>query len=354
MQGDFTSVLFIALQKYRRRKAAFFFIIVYTLYYIAISLAVVSKENYYRKGDERLISKQARVLKWLSGCLPRRLLAVQFSLKQSTLDIIEVLWKFSRIKKPIFRRRLITENFKIGSVVCEWLYARPEQKERVIFFLHGGGYLKGGLSGARNRSMKYAVKTSASIFIADYRSSAVAPFPAALDDSILGYEKLLEVAPDAEIILLGDSAGGGLALAVMEIIKEKGLRPPKIIIVNSPWTDLNCDNDEYEKREKTDVILQKIFLEKCAKLYADGAYNNPYVSPIFADFSGFPPMYIHVGTDEILCQDSISLAEKVKEQGGEVHLHVWEGMFHMFHYLDVICPESAAACKEIYSTIDEL
>ena len=300
------------------------------------------------------ISRMGKTIKIFSSMLPRRMLATNFSLKQSTLSIFEKLWKNSKRKKPIFRRGLTVENHNINNVLCEWLYKSEEQKNKIVFYLHGGAYLSGGLSEARNRSMRYAVNTSASLFVVDYRTSAVEAFPAALNDSIVAYKYLLEIAPDAEIIIIGDSAGGGLALATVLKICEKGIKQPKKIILNSPWTDLTCEAETYQTKQEQDVVLEGIFLRKCARLYAGHDFKNPYVSPIFADFKGFPPIDVHVGTDEILLNDSIKLCEIAKAQGVDVKLTVWDEMFHMFHYWEGICKESTMVCKEIYSAIDNL
>ena len=299
------------------------------------------------------ISKTAGLLKLFSSMLPRKLMATSFSLKQSTLNIFEAMWNISKHKKPIFRKKLTVEEHSINGVSCEWLYKSPEQKSKVVFYLHGGAYLSGGLSNSRNRSMRYAVNTSASLFVVDYRTSAVAPFPAALEDSYAAYKYLKEIAPDSEIIIIGDSAGGGLALATILKVLENSVNSPSRIILNSPWTDLTCSAETYQTKQEADVVLEGVFLKKCAKLYGNGDYKNPYISPIFADFTGFPPIYINVGTDEILLDDSIKLKEIAQTQGVKVNLNVWDGMFHMFHYWEGFAKESTQVCKEIYKVIDD-
>lgn len=299
------------------------------------------------------ISMMSRTLKLLSRMLPRKLMATSFSLKQSTLNLFEAMWNISKHKKPIFRRNLVVEEHSPSGISCEWLYKSPEQKNKVVFYLHGGAYLSGGLSAARNRSMRYAVNTSASLFVVDYRTSAVEIFPAALNDSFAAYKYLLEIAPDAEIIVVGDSAGGGLALSTVLKANENGIKLPSRMILNSPWTDLTCSSETYATKQKSDVVLNGIFLRKCARLYGDGDYKNPYVSPIFADLSNFPHLYINVGTDEILLNDSLTLAENAKKSGVNVDLKIWNGMFHMFHYWEHFAKESTQVCKEIYTVINQ-
>lgn len=298
------------------------------------------------------ISKRARTIKALSRLVPRRLIGTKFSLKESTLNIIEKAWELARRKKPLFRRGLTAEKHPVGNVLCEWLYKNPAQKNRVLLYLHGGAYLSGNLTGSRNRAMRYPLNTSASLFIADYRTSAAAPFPAALEDSMAAYRYLLGTAPEAEILIMGDSAGGGLALATVLKAREEGLPLPAKILLNSPWTDLTCATDTYINMKSKDVVLEENFLKKCARLYGGNDLRNPYISPVFGDFHGFPPVDIHVGTDEILLDDSRILAERLRRDGAEVSLREWEGMFHMFHYWEGFCPEGTAVCRELYRQID--
>lgn len=320
------------------------------------------------------ISAMSRLIKAISRKLPRRHAALQSSMKQSTLNFIEMVWNLKKHKKPIFRRGLTVESHCPGGVSCEWLYRDPGQKGKIVFYLHGGAYLAGDLPAARNRSMRYALKTSASLFVVDYRVSAAAPFPAALEDAETAYSYIKELAPGAEIIFIGDSAGGGLALALAERLRDQGRPLPQKIILNSPWTDLTCSFPSYEEQREKDVVLTEGFLKECARLYAGGrvreasdrkkfrwdqdqpfdqqVLKEPYLSPVFGDFTGFPPVWIHVGTDEILLDDSRKLAENLQRDGAPVTLAVWPGMYHMFHYFEALAPESAAVCREIYRVIE--
>ena len=300
------------------------------------------------------ISLAANIIKFLLRFPPRRLMAKKFSLKHATLNIIEMLWALSRHKKPLFRYGLKSEKFTPRGVLCEWLYRNPKQKKKVIFYLHGGAYLSGGISHARNRSMKYALHSSASVFAADYRTSAVKPFPAALRDSFNAYKFLTELAPDSKIIVIGDSAGGGLALSTVRLAVKNGLKLPEKIILNSPWTDLTCKSRSFKSKQASDVVLQGGYLKHCARLYGGKNLNNPLISPIFLDYKGFPPIVINVGTDEILLDNSVNAAKKAARQGVSVKLRVWDGMFHMFHYCEDLMPESRSVCHEIYGEIDDI
>lgn len=300
------------------------------------------------------ISKASSCLKFLSRLIPRRLLATQFSLKQSTLRIFEIVWSIGKHKNPIFRRKLISETHNPSGVACEWLFKEAAQKSKIVFFLHGGAYISGSLSKARNRAMRYPLHTNASLYAVSYRTSAVAPFPGALEDSVAAFIYLQKIAPSAKIIILGDSAGGGLALATAMRLRELNITMPCKIILNSPWADLTRTKESYAAMQKKDVVLQGEFLMKCAKLYAGNDLTNPYVSPVFGNYEGLPPIEIHVGTDEILLDDSLKVAENAKRDGVDVKIKQWYGMFHMFHYWEKFSYESRSVCEEIYDSIDEI
>ena len=301
------------------------------------------------------LSPQSNVLKILSKSIPRRLVSIQLKLDEPHKTVLRTMWNASNAVVPEFHNRLSVERYEPDRVLCEWVYRDRTRRKRIVFYLHGGAYLKGGMSYIRSKSIRFAESTAtASVFSVDYRISAVAPFPAALDDSMSAYRFLVNelAASDAEIILMGDSAGGGLALSVMQRIRDEGLKRPARIILNSPWTDLTVSGESVTIKAETDVVLDELLLKKSARLYAGKDLKNPLVSPLFADFTDFPPLYFEVGSDEILLDDSVRCAAAAEAAGVEVHLHIWDGMYHLFHYWEDVAPESAAACKELYGIID--
>lgn len=298
-------------------------------------------------------SFMGNLLKQCARILPRRMLASDFSLSQWTINLIELGWFIRKFKPNLMRHGLKTKRLNIEGVNCEWLYKREEDKKKVVFYLHGGAYLYGDLAKARHRSMRYARFTKASVFVVDYRVSAAGPFPAALNDAFTAYVYLKNLDPETEIILVGDSAGGGLALSLTHRLKALGLPLPSRLLLNSPWTDLSCGSKSCWCKQPLDTVLYVPLLRQCADLYA-GPENlkNPLLSPLFGDFTGFPETYIQVGTDEILLSDSTRLARRMEKAGVRVRLHIWEGMFHMFHYWEWLCRESYMVCKENYGIIE--
>lgn len=299
-------------------------------------------------------SVESKIIQQSRRLLPQKLAGTDFSIKQYSLNLMEKLWYLSTHSIPIIRHGLKVKTLKFRNYNCEWIYKNEEDKKLTVFYIHGGAYLVGSLSMARHRSIRYPLNTGCSLFLVDYRISAVGKYPYALDDTFASYKYMLENLPDdSEIVVLGDSAGGGLALSLTKKLIENKLKLPKKLILISPWTDLTCSSNSYNDNAQIDCILSERFLKVCARCYTGSMemLYDPYVSPIFLDYSNFPPIHFHVGTNEILLNDSKTTAFKASSQGVEVKLKIWNGMFHMFHYFEHIIPESSAICKEIYKDI---
>ena len=176
-------------------------------------------------------------------------------------------------------------------------------------------------------------KLHVNAYCIDYRLAPENPFPAGLDDAFFVYKWLIEEEsiPAENIILMGDSAGGGLALALLLRIKKHNLPIPKAAICLSPWTDLTLKSETMTSKIEDEVFFNIKNIEISAEAYLGNASpENPEVSPLFANFEGFPPVFIQVGSREILLDDSVKIAERMREQDVSVTLDVHEGMFHAF------------------------
>lgn len=299
-------------------------------------------------------SVEAKIITLLQKCLPKKIAQKHFSLRESTTKFIKKMWEVSSNNNPILKFGFTVKTLKLADCSCQWVYKKEEDKNTIVFYLHGGAYLGGNLAEARHKSLRYPVHTGCALFVVSYRVSAVGRYPCALEDALSGYNTMLKSAkPNSKIIVIGDSAGGGLALAMVKKLKEEGIKVPDKIILNSPWVDLTCSSKSYKINANKDPILHKNFVIRCAHYYAGkkSMLKNEYVSPLFCDFSGFPPINIHVGTNEILLSDSIKLAKKASAQNVDVKLKIWNGMFHMFHFYEGIIPESTQACEDIYNEI---
>lgn len=239
-----------------------------------------------------------------------------------------------------------TRNFKM-----EFLHLKESNNPFVILQLHGGGYVGAFKNSYRTFAGLYSeVSNGAAVLTIDYRVAPEHPFPAALYDALYAYNWLLEHGYTEEhIILAGDSAGGGLAMALCHYLIDRERLLPVGIVAMSPWTDLTASGPSYEEN----YTIDPLFGNTRDSLIYDSVYignhnpKNPYISPLFGDFHGFPPMLIQVGTHEMLLSDSELVAEKAKNAGVKVRLSIYEGMFHVFQMGTTLIPESRTAWKEI-------
>ena len=271
------------------------------------------------------------------------------------------------LKKPIqtgeFRKRPVEPAWRCpaGYVyrlveldACTVEYLTPEDAVtgRVILQLHGGGYIGPMKNIYRRFAVRYSkISYGADVLSVDYRVAPEHPFPAALEDAAAGYRWLLEekgYEPE-KIVIAGDSAGGGLALSLVLYLKDKGLPLPGGIITMSPWADVTLSGESYESKYEIDPLFgnsRENMLYQCSYI-GDADPKNPYLSPLFGDFSGFPPILMQVGEYEVLLSDTIRVSDKAKKAGVKVRTSVYAGMFHVFQMgLDLI-PESREAWEEI-------
>ena len=230
--------------------------------------------------------------------------------------------------------------------------------DKIILQLHGGGYI----GAMRNAYRMFAglyneVGHGMSVLTIDYRVAPEHPYPAALEDAYVAYQWLLEQGWFSEqIILAGDSAGGGLAMALCHYLKDQGQQLPCGIVAMSPWTDLTASGESYDTNYERDPLFGKT---RDSLLYnkdyiGENDPVNAYISPMFGDFREFPPMLIQVGSYERLLSDSVGVAAKAREQGVKVRLSIYDGMFHIFQMAAKMLPESKRAWVEIGKFIDVL
>ena len=253
---------------------------------------------------------------------------------------------------------LESELIRLENCDIEKLSWKDSDNKRVILQLHGGGYIGAFRRHYKSMAGLYSeVGKGATVVSVDYRVAPEHPFPAALEDAMSAYDYLLENGwHHDEIVLAGDSAGGGLAMALCHTLKSMWRRPPAGIIAMSPWTDLTLSGKSYKENFEIDPVFGNDRSELI--------FNNPYVgdanprdpriSPLFGDFTGFPPMLIQVGTDEMLLSDSISVAEKARSAGVKVRFTKYNGMFHVFQMAGTIMDESKQAWIEVRRFLDEI
>jgi acetyl esterase/lipase len=223
--------------------------------------------------------------------------------------------------------------------------------DHVILQLHGGGYM----GSIRNAYYVFAglyneVSKGMNVLCPDYRVAPENPYPAALEDAVASYKWLLTRGYMAEnIVVAGDSAGGGLAMALCMYLRDNGLPMPGGIVAMSPWTDLTASGASYEENFDKDPLYggTKESLIYINAYPGDHDKTDPYISPAFGSFKDFPPMLIQVGSNEMLLSDSEVVAAKARDEGVKVRLHIYEGMFHVFQMAYTAIPESKKAWIEV-------
>lgn len=222
------------------------------------------------------------------------------------------------------------ESDALGGVPGWWCRPQCAPAHAAILYLHGGGYIIGSAKAYRHPVGQVAAKAGISAFALDYALAPERPFPAAFDDALAAYDALVSRG-FTHIAIAGDSAGGGLTLALTAFVSSHRELKPATAVAISPLTDLTASGDSFISRAGVDVMLDHTRVIACASSYLAGANpKDPRASPVFGNFDGLPPILIHVGDDEVLLDDSVHYTELVERAGGSVDLHVWEGMLHVF------------------------
>ncbi len=238
--------------------------------------------------------------------------------------------KIGELMEARFRRRVIVKEHRFTSFNGAWVLPRDERRKGVLLYLHGGGYTCGGLEYAKGFASTLAVQCGARVFCGAYRLAPEHRYPAALEDALEAYRYLLRKGYRAkDILLCGESAGGGLCYALCLKLKELGEAMPSGILAISPWTDLTASGKSYRENRENDPSISEKQLDFFAECYTDDR-TDPLVSPLLGDLKGLPPSLIFVGGDEIMLSDSTDLHEKLRAQGCESRLVVAPERWHAY------------------------
>ncbi|WP_053363151.1 alpha/beta hydrolase [Bacillus sp. FJAT-27251] len=270
------------------------------------------------------------------------------NLKQMDIDerrrkMDALAMRFSKLPKNIE-----VEQTEIEGLYAEWITDNKAAANKVILYLHGGAY--GYCSANTHRSLAARIMQEAGVrvLLPEYRLAPEQPYPAALEDALCIYRWLLRQGYEpGNIFFAGDSAGGGLSVAAALYLRDHEEPLPAAVICLSPWVDLTSGGESYTKNQNIDPYLNADGARATALAYAGGEkLDHPYISPVFADFIGFPPLFIQVGSIEILLSDAEQLAEKALKAGVQVDIKVWKGMWHVWQASGRL-RESKQAIREI-------
>ncbi len=220
----------------------------------------------------------------------------------------------------------------------------------VLLYLHGGGYIACSPETHRPLVASLVRRIGGSGYVPTYRLAPEDPYPAALDDARNAYRYLLDTLgiASSRIVLVGDSAGGGLALALTLSLRDDGLPMPSSVVVFSPWTDLAVTGLSLDENSERCAMFAGETIRRAAKFYLGGADPRlPYISPLYGDFHGFPPMLVHASTDEVLRDDSIRVVQRARADGAHVEFRMWSGVPHVWQFFPAVLPEAAASLYDV-------
>ena len=242
---------------------------------------------------------------------------------------------------------ILMENFTM-----ELLEPVENVGSRVVLQLHGGGYIATMKNAYRSFAALYSeLGGNCRVLTIDYRVAPEHPYPAALEDAVYAYRWLLEEKKyqPSQIVVAGDSAGGNLALELALAVKAQGRSQPRALVLMSPWTDMTMQGASYQKCAALDPMLTHDYIDSCRTAYRGAnstlEWEDPSLSPLFADLRGLPPTLIQVGTNEILKSDSINLAKAMTEQEVYAVLEVYPECWHVFQQMPI--PHAAQAMESV-------
>jgi acetyl esterase/lipase len=289
------------------------------------------------------MSRRAELLR-----LGLRLLKRRQSRQQ--VAIATVRRRLKRIEPFVPRAPAGTQTTAIdaGGVAAVHIAVRQARDDRYVLYFHGGAYAVGTAALCRDFTWRIGAAARARVLYFDYRLAPEHPFPAAVEDAVIVYRWLAGRVDPRRIAFMGDSAGGGLALATLHKLRDEGVALPGAAVAISPWTDLALTGPSLRSNAAADPMLNVGHLPALADLYLAGADpHHRYASPLYGDGSGLPPTLIHVGSDEILRDDAVRMAERLRAAGCDVEIEVWPRMPHVWHLYARILPEGRRAIERI-------
>lgn len=290
----------------------------------------------------RLVNALIRNRHFFQGKLHREAFTMERSIQAFRDQCERSAAKMSRVPAGVD-----TSSAILAGIPAEWIVPEDAPAGKMILYVHGGGYVSGSCADHRGFVSTFAKTTGVATLTFEYRLAPEHPFPAAVEDSLSVYRELLGTFGARGILVAGESAGGGLCLALLLAIRKSGLPQPCAAVAISPWTDLTCSSSGYRTRNARSVAPMDSWTV-FANHYAAGAdRSDPLMSPLFGDLSGLPPLLLNAGTDDELYEDGEEFARRAREAGVDAAFRAGEGMIHCYPLLAPMFPEATEAMREI-------
>jgi acetyl esterase/lipase len=291
------------------------------------------------------LSRRAKFVRWLTSRYMRQLDVPNIPVAEARKHIEFAARVLSR-----HARGVEVQPARLAGVDVDWLYPEDARRDKVLYYLHGGAYVLGSRRTHRKLAGHMAKAAGVVAVLPEYRLAPEHPFPAGIEDAVAVYKALLEAGhgPD-DIIMAGDSAGGGLTVATLLSLRHEGVPLPAAAVLLSPFLDVTGSGESMKTRADRDPWFDPNDIHVVARYYSpdETQWTNPLVSPVFANVAGLPPMLIQVGDDEILLSDSTRMADHLREEGVDVELEVWPELWHVFQLFVGKMPESKVAIGKI-------
>lgn len=269
-------------------------------------------------------------------------------------DIVKERKRFDRMAQRIPKAANVDiETLTVAGMYAEWIKPKGANSQQVLYYLHGGAYAVCSLQTHRRLIAKLAEAAGIIALAVEYRMAPEAPYPAATEDALAGYQHLLLQGYEGRnIIVAGDSAGGGLTAALLQLLRDNNLPQPALAVLISPWADLEGTGESNVTYDVASSIINQRGLLYQGKLYAHTTdIRHPLVSPIYADFTGLAPMYIVASRHELIFDDSVRIAAKADTAGIPVTLETYPHVMHVWQIFDYLLPEAKESIKRIGSVM---
>lgn len=242
----------------------------------------------------------------------------------------------------------------IENIYSEWLMPEGATADKLILYMHGGGYVAGSCADHRGLVAKFAKNAGAAVLLYEYRLAPESPFPAAIDDSLTVYRWLLTNGyKHQNILFAGESAGGGLCLATLLALKQNNLPYPVAAVAISPWTDLSCSSDSYHTKNRLSPAPLDSWHVFSTYYVGNSDVTNPLVSPLFGDLNGLPPIFINAGVNDELYEDGEKFYLRAKAAGVDIQFRSGSRMIHCYPLLAPMFIEATEAMDEIVKFIKQ-